>query len=160
MIANVLAGDMNKALYKDSSEFKLLKSLEGEWGGKGKMGAIETPDTVEFKVTSNSSALVERLFAGTSQGMATVYTDKDSKVSLTHYFSVSNQPKMDLAKHRGIRYEFVFSKKSDFYPKKEARMHALTMDYDGQDRLVQQWGTFEKGRSTGVHGFEFKRVEK
>lgn len=90
MIANVLVGDMNKALYKDSSEFEQLKTLEGEWGGKGKMGAIETPDTVEFKVTSNSSALVERLFAGTSQGMATVYTDKDSKVSLTHYFSVSN----------------------------------------------------------------------
>ena len=65
MTANVFAGDMNKALHKGSSEFEQLKTLEGKWEGKGKMGAIETQVTVEFKVTSNGSVLVERLFAET-----------------------------------------------------------------------------------------------
>lgn len=160
MMANVFAGDMNKAPYKGSREFEQLKTLEGKWEGKGKMGAMEMPVTLEYKVTSNGSALVERLFAGTPQEMTTVYTDRDSKVSLIHYCSIGNQPQMDLVKHSGMRYEFVFSKKSNFHPKKEAHMHALTIDYDGQDRLVQQWDMYEKGRSTGVHGFEFKRVEK
>ena len=160
MIVYGFAGDMSKAPYKGSSEFEQLKTLEGSWEGKGKMGSMEMPVTVEYKVTSNGSALVEKLFAGTPQEMVTVYTDRDSKVSLTHYCSIGNQPQMDLAKQSGMRYEFVFSKKSNFNPKKEAHMHALTIDYDGQDRLVQQWDMYEKGRSTGVHGFEFKRVEK
>jgi hypothetical protein len=160
IVSSGFAGDMSKAPYKGSSEFEQLKTLEGRWEGKGKMGAIETPVTVEYKITSNGSALVERLFAGTPQEMTTVYTDRDSKVSLTHYCSIGNQPQMDLVKQSGMRYEFMFSKKSNFNPKKEGHMHALTIDYDGQDRLVHQWDMFEKGKSTGVHGFEFKRVEK
>ena len=57
----------------DIAAFEQLKALAGRW--EGTMEAPATgPATIEFEVTSNGRAVLERQFGGTSHEMITVYS--------------------------------------------------------------------------------------
>ncbi len=136
--------------YTGSAEFERLKSLAGTW-----KGTTTEPDgkkwegTVEYAVTSNGSAVTEKLFAGTPHEMVSVYHDTKGKLSMTHYCGLGNRPELSLVSSTDNEMQFVFSNPSEIDPAKEMHMHSLKLTFDGKDKLVQDWKLFKDGSDAG-----------
>src|SRR5712692_3788414 len=62
-----------------------LKTLAGEWTGKGKHADHEMDATVSYKVTSGGTAVMETIGAGSDHEMVTLYTQDGDDLVLTHY---------------------------------------------------------------------------
>ena len=93
----------------DIAAFERLKTLAGRWEG-----TMEAPATgsalIEFEVTSNGRAVLERQFGGTSHEMITVYSLAYDRLQANHFCAMGNQPAYRLAdgsSPRDIRMEFV-----------------------------------------------------
>ena len=93
----------------DIAAFEQLKALAGRW--EGTMEAPATgPALIEFEVTSNGRAVLERQFGGTSHEMITVYSLAYDRLQANHFCAMGNQPAYRLAdgsSPRDIRMEFV-----------------------------------------------------
>ncbi len=136
--------------YVGSAEFERLKGLAGTWKGiTTEMNGEKWDATVEYSVTSNGSAVVEKLFSGTSHEMVSVYYDKKGKPSMTHYCGLANRPQLSLVSSNDHEIQFVFSNSNDIDPAKEMHMHALKLTFDGKDKLVQDWKLFKDGTEAG-----------
>src|SRR5690348_2757738 len=70
--------------------FERLKSLAGDWMGKGPGGQEIT--MLRFRVTAGGSALEETEFPGTDHEMVTVFHMDGDRLALTHYCHLGNQP--------------------------------------------------------------------
>ena len=153
----VYSTPMDMQPYKGSAEFEKLKGLIGQWEGKQIQGAEnETPVAVEYSLTSNGSALVEKLMAGTPHEMVTIYHDKQGRAALNHYCALGNQPQMDLVSATGNTLVFELSPASDIDVAKEDHMHGLTLEFD-DTHLKQSWTFYQNGQPVGMHVFEFSR---
>ena len=135
--------------YVGSPEFERLKGLTGVWKGSSEMDDEKHEATVEYYVTSNGSAVVEKLFPGTPHEMISVYHDKKGKLAMTHYCGFGNQPQLDLVSSNEKEMKFDFSNSNDIDPAKEDHMHSLTLTFDGKDKLVQNWGCMKGGADAG-----------
>ena len=77
------------------SAFDAFKKLAGDWVGKGAASPGQGEKvSVNFKVTSGGSAVVETEMPGTSQEMVTIIHPDGSDLVLTHYCAIGNQPQM------------------------------------------------------------------
>jgi hypothetical protein len=108
LMAPVAQGDP-AAQTVDIAAFEQLKALAGRWEG-----AMEAPATgsalLEFEVTSNGRAVLERQFGGTPHEMITVYSLAYDRLQANHFCAMGNQPAYRLAdgsSPRDIRMEFV-----------------------------------------------------
>jgi hypothetical protein len=136
--------------------FARLKSLVGDWQGR-----VETPSgppaQVEFRLTGNGSALVERLFPGTEHEMLTVYHMDGAELVLTHYCAMANQPRMKLVEGGAegeLRFEFAGGDNVD--PKTSLHMHAGRVVLD-KDSYESEWTVFSSGASAGSKRFFMRR---
>ena len=133
-----------------SADFDRLKALAGTWKGTSiEMNGVKSDAAVEDSVTSNGSAVVEKLFSGTPHEMVTIYYDQKGKPSMTHYCAIGNRPQMNLASSSATEMKFDFSQTSAIDPAKEDHMHSLTLTFDGKDKLVQTWKFFKNGAEAG-----------
>ncbi len=136
--------------YVGSAEFERLKGLAGTWKGTStEMNGEKWDGTVEYSVTSNGSAVVEKLFAGTPHEMVSVYYDNNGKAVMTHYCGLGNRPQLGLVSSNDHEMQFVFSNANEIDPAKEMHMHALKLTFDGKDKLVQDWKLFKDGAEAG-----------
>ena len=129
-----------------SAEFEKIKALAGTWKGNTLLNGKEEPAEIDYKVTSNGSAVVETLFPGTPQEMVSVYTDHGGKLSMTHYCAMGNQPQLDLAKTEGNTLDLAFSPSSGVQPG-EDRMDSLKITIEG-NKITQTW-TGQQGGKPG-----------
>ena len=141
-----------------SPEFEQLKTLAGTWKGTSKMeGGEEKEATIEYKVTSGGSAVVETLFPGTAEEMISVYhDDANGKLSMTHYCALGNQPQLDLKKAEGGHYVLSLSPSSSL-SSETAHMDALDLNLKG-DELIQTWTCHQPGKPDGATTISVKRV--
>ena len=153
------AGKMHMPPYEGSSALKAMKTLAGTWTGTHIMEGKEIPASVDYKVSSNGSAVVETMFPGTSQEMVTVYHDKGGKLAMTHYCSVGNQPHLDLVTMEGNILAFSLSSSGNAHLGDEGHMHDLTVTISDSDHLQQEWSYFEKGKYGGTTTFTLVRVQ-
>lgn len=79
----------------------LKETMTGNWQGRYTDGTFEAPTDwkpvrVEYRLTSNGTALVEDyLFGDTAAiGMTTVYHQDNNDLRLTHYCGAANHPSM------------------------------------------------------------------
>ena len=138
------------APYVGSAEFERMKGLAGTWKGTHEMaGNPSSEATVEYSVTSNGSAVVEKLFPGTPHEMISVYHDKSGKLAMTHYCGLGNRPEMKSVSSTPNEIKLDFSGPSDIDVAKDAHMHALTLTFDG-DILIQNWSYYKDGADAGT----------
>lgn len=154
-----LAGDDKapaKAASDKTSTFEKFKSLAGEWVGK--KGA-EGPDmTVQYKVTSGGSAVVETIMPGTDNEMVTVIHPDGDEVILTHYCMIGNQPQMKApGKSEDNKVAFKFVKATNLKSEKAFYMHDVTFTFVDKDTLKTEWTHFSDGAASGTAVFELKR---
>ncbi len=151
--------DHDMPVYTGSLEFERLKKLAGSWEGTHKMGNQEDAVRVEYAVTSNGSAVVEKLFPGTPHEMVSVYhDDKNKKLSMTHYCGVGNRPQMDLASSSEKEMTLSLSANSEIDPK-EGHMHSLTIDFIDDDHIVHHWAMYQDGQQIDSAVFTLQRVK-
>src|SRR6266852_9843928 len=98
---------------KMPASFDNVKALLGQWEGTTKMDGKDTPVTASYEMTAGGTAILERLFAGTPHEMVSVYHSDGTKVAMTHYCMLGNQPEMTLREADNNRTLFENGKKKD-----------------------------------------------
>src|SRR6266852_7737782 len=83
---------------KMPASFDNVKALVGQWERTTKMGDKDTPVTASYEMTAGGTAILERLLTGTPNEMVSVYHSDGTKVAITHYCMLGNQPEMTLRK--------------------------------------------------------------
>ncbi len=154
-----IAGETHPPPYKGSAAFESMKTLEGTWKGTHMIGEKEEPVTVEYKVSSNGSTIIETFFPGHEHEMISIYHDKDGKLSMTHYCSIGNQPEMDLVKAEGNTMEFSLSDEAHIDVTKDGHMHGLSMTKVDDNHLVHNWTMYQDGKSGGQTTMKLARIQ-
>ena len=113
--------------YEGSPALKTMKSLIGTWESSHIMHGKNIPASIEYKVSSNGSRVVETMFPGSSREMVNVYHDKAGQLAMTHYCSVGNQPHLDLVAMEGNRFSFSLLSENTANLTDEGHMHDLTI---------------------------------
>ncbi len=145
--------------YTGSEAFERVKTLVGSW--KGTMDAGKGPETItaSYKLTAADSAIVETVFEGTPHEMMSVYHDDSNRLlTMTHYCAEHNQPKMTLTGMADNRLTLDLSKDSDIDVARETHIHSFTILFDGDDKMTQQWVSFENGKEKQVVEIAYQRV--
>jgi hypothetical protein len=132
---------------KSSPAFDQVKSLVGEWQGKGNNG---TPVKATYEIVSNSSVLMERLQPSGEPEMITMYTLEGDHLVVTHYCSAGNQPVMQTPPVSSAtgKYEFKFVRASGMKSLEEGHMVALTLSMPDKDHLTELWTFSENGKTS------------
>ena len=139
--------------------FARLKTLEGDWEGPAPF-AGGPKLRAEYRVTSNGTALAERLFPGTPHEMMTVYYLDGSDLVLTHYCA-GNQPHMKLVAGGAegeLKFDFASATNLDVH--KDSHMHQATFKTVASDHYEAEWTTMSEGKIAGSHTFAMTRVGK
>jgi len=140
----------------NSDEFNKLKSMVGTWEGVMDMAKEGEPQkyVVEYKLTSNGSALLETSFPDTPHEMVSVYYDDNGKLSMKHYCALGNQPFMQLTGSDVNSISLDFADSNSIVPDKEPHMHSLKIGLDGEDSMTQTWTYYD-----GNGGHEIKTIK-
>ena len=113
-----------------------------------------------YEVTSNGSAAVELLGPGTPFEMVSVYHDEKSKLAMTHYCAIGNQPRLALQSASPDSIKLAFAKDNVINPKREDHMHSLAITFLGPDQVQQEWGGYKGGKPTKPTVFTLTRVKE
>jgi hypothetical protein len=143
-----------------SETFERMKQLAGSWEGTQDMGQGPMTITASYTLTAGGSAIVETLFEGTPHEMVTVYYDNPRhKLSLTHYCMLRNRPKMTVQNTTPNDVSFDLAPNSGINAAKDDHMHSFTIDFEGDDKIVQHWTRFAGGKKKEVVDLAFNRVK-
>ena len=155
----VLAEVTEPPPYEGSAALKAMKALAGTWEGTHIMHGKEVPATIEYKVSSNGSTVVETMFPGSKHEMINVYHDKAGNLAMTHYCSVGNQPHLDLVAMEGKTLSFTLSSEDTVHLADEGHMHDFKITVADSGHMKQEWSFFEKGKQGGKTTFDLVRVQ-
>ena len=144
-----------------SKDFNRIKTLVGTWEGSSDMGMKGKPQkiNIQYQLTSNNSAIVETLFPGTPHEMVSVYHDIKGKLSMKHYCAMGNQPLMELSSSDDNSIFLDFSANNILYPDKEPHMHSLSIVFENNDSIVQNWTYYNGSEGKVIHSFKLTRVK-
>jgi hypothetical protein len=120
-----------------SPELQKIKSLEGRWSSTTSMfGKPNEKVYTEYEVTSGGSAVLERIFPGTSNEMVSVYYDDDKgRLAMTHYCIMRNRPTLKLASSNADTITMDVSKIEGLKSKKDPAMGGATLHFIDQNHF-------------------------
>lgn len=144
-----------------SKDFNRIKTLVGTWEGSSDMGMKGEAQkiNIQYQLTSNNSAIVETLFPGTPHEMVSVYHDIKGKLSMKHYCALGNQPLMELSSSDDNSISLDFSANNILDPDKEPHMHSLSIVFESDDSIVQNWTYYNGSEGKVIHSFKLTRVK-
>ena len=128
----------------DRAVFDQLKSLAGRWEGRVDDASAATV-AFELQVTSNGTAVLERVFAGEPHEMTTVYYLANGQLFATHYCSLGNQPAFKLvpgSKPSDIVMDLAGG--TGFDPQTDQHAHGVRIQSLDAGKLRIEW-QFRKG---------------
>jgi hypothetical protein len=160
LAAAVIGFALDAKVWSDdkASRLDVLKRLAGDWTGTIKHGSNEHDVSVNYKVTSGGSAVVETLLAGTEHEMVTVFYEDGDDLVLTHYCMLHNQPHMR-AKHGGPadKLEFEFDGGTNIKSDKDQHMHDMTLQVLSDDHIKAAWTMYKDGKNMHTATLDLKR---
>lgn len=135
-----------------------LSGLIGEWKGTGPDGK---PVAVSYKLTSNSSTLVETIQPEAGPSMTTMYHQAGKNFMLTHYCALNNQPRMKAKPYKAgdKTLAFSFVDATNLKSPKDMYMHQLTFEFTDSDHFSQHWVSVKDGKNQPPHVFQYERVK-
>jgi hypothetical protein len=150
--ASLLHGDTPKAA--DRAAFDELKSLVGDWEGTIPTGIQKA----HFELIADNSVLASRLSGGMPHDMHTMFHMDGSRLMLTHYCAMHNQPRMLLVPAKDPkRIVFRFKDGTNIAPG-GGHMNQVAFIIEGPDRHIEEWTYLLKGKETTSRS-EFRRKE-
>ena len=138
-----------------SAAFDRLKSLAGEWSATDPSGK-QFSDS--FRLVSNNTALEETFQSEHDNQMVTLYTPDGSRLALTHYCSMGNQPHLQTPALSADASEFAFSFTSatNLASNEDKHMQALTLKIEDNDHFTETWTLHADGKDQ-TETFHFTR---
>jgi hypothetical protein len=141
--AVLAAGPAAMAAPDAQTSFASLKSLAGNWTGKGSGGH---PVQVSYRVTANGTALMSEINAGT-EDMITMFHLDGSRLLLTHYCASGNQPRMvATASPDGKTVTFNFLDATNLAGPQAAHMHRLVITMLDAAHHTEEWDFLQNGK--------------
>ena len=129
-------------------EFEQLKRMVGQWEGTTQNENKPQPVQAVYELTSGGTAILERLFAGTLHEMVSVYYADGDQLAMTHYCMLGNRPKLSLRKSGKNQLVFEMNGTDGISSKDEMHMHQVTMTFDKDGQLKQEWVGYDQGKAT------------
>ena len=140
------AAKMDMAPKPGSVEFERIKSWAGKWEGASTGHGGTEKATLEYRVTSGGSAVEEKLFAGTSHEMVSMYYDnKNGKVGMTHFCMLGNRPHLELKSADAGKIDLDWIPGGGVDPN-EMHMHSLSIATPDPTHITQTWTAFKDGK--------------
>ena len=133
--------------------FEKIKSLAGEWEGKGHDDQMTS---VSYEVISGGSAVMEVLNEGEDDNMVTVYHLDGDKLIMTHYCSSGNQPRMKAEMIDDNNINFSFTNATNLAKTSDGHMYKLNFNFDDNNNFSQIWTWIEDGKEMPA-AFNWKR---
>lgn len=142
------------------TRFEALLALEGDWVAQDvdEEGA-PTRTPVRWRATSGGTAIEEILNEGSEHEMVTMIHRDLGELSLTHYCTLGNQPRMVAVSAPGeipIRFECVGGQ--GMASEDDAHMHAVSYDILDESHVIATWTLHEAGEMAHERAFDFVRV--
>ncbi len=143
---------------ESSPAFDKLKSLAGTWQGTSEMHGKTEKVKIAYRVTSGGSAVEETFFPGTPKEMISMYHQDGKRLVMTHYCALGNQPRMQSKTlDRTDKLEFSFDDATGLKSKKDPYMGALTLTFNDDKTITQEWTLFENRQAKGTTVMSLKR---
>lgn len=144
------------AASKSQPEFDKIKSLAGNWEGKGTAG---NPVQINYRVVSGGTAVVESILEKPEAEMITVYYLDGDRLMLTHYCMANNQPRMraDAPASNPATIKFSFVDATNLSSPDDGHMDAHSIEWKDADHVNQHWTWRQKGGQK-VETFELHRT--
>lgn len=161
VIGPLCAGDLQQGDYilkPFSRNFERLAKVVGVWEG-----TVKHPDgtkedvTVEYRLTSGNSALLETLFKDSPHEMVSVYHDDGDAIMMNHFCGLGNQPRMRATGFDKNQIHFQFVDASNMASPAESHMHALTITFIDDQHIRHEWENFEDGKKQHTAVFALTR---
>lgn len=138
----VQAADV-KANVDATAAWSKLKSLVGEWEGKGDMGKVY----LSYELIAGGTALVERERTDKTPEMLTIYHLDGKRLVLTHYFMAGNQPRMEAKSFNpgtgDLAFDFVDA--TNMPSPGSGHMRSVSMKLMDDRHLSSEWRFYENG---------------
>lgn len=136
---------------------------------KGMVGRRETDDPmgkgsdmanmgIEYHLTANDSAVVERTAPGTPMERMSVSHDTGGVLTMTHYCMLGNQPRIKLESASGGQLTMIFDG-TGVDDLDAPQMHSVTIAFNGSDEMSQTWAIHEGGDQAKENTMVFHRVQ-
>jgi hypothetical protein len=136
--------------------FARLKSLVGNWEGKGANGAVVR---ATFKLVASDSALLETdtYFDGSTE--LTVYSMDIDHVCLTRYSKANNQPRLEADPNSGDAREldFSFVGATNLHHMEIGHVQRLRLRFLDEDHFTATWTWHHNGAEQDMV-FQFQRT--
>ena len=155
LVAYAASSDSHKP-FDAKTAYSQLQSLEGEWQADTPMGKAH----VTYESIAGGSALVERDTMEHMPPMETVFHLDGSRLMLTHYCDLGNQPRLEARaydKQTG-KLEFAFLDATNLASAAASHMHNAHYRFIDANNFTSQWELYENGRQKSVESFEFTRA--
>jgi hypothetical protein len=154
--------EVKPSVDESKAAFERIKALAGDWSGPGDEGAEMTTMNVRYRVTAAGSVVEETIMPGTPHEMISMYYLDNGRLKMTHYCSAGNQPTMfaqpQAAQDTSLaKVNFVFDHGTNMADSKVAHMHALELEFRGNDRLVTKWANWSDGKLGHEATFQIER---
>lgn len=144
-----------------AAQFEQLKTLVGEWRGKGTHGEEVTDASISYRITAAGSVVMETMFGGTDHEMVTMYHLDGEDLMLTHYCALRNQPRMKATPSSDTsEIAFTYIDGTNMGSDKAPHMHSVTFAFLGEDQLKTVWSMHADGAEQSQAKFSLKRVVK
>lgn len=139
---------------------KHFLQLEGEWVGTHvNHEGQEEQLMLVYRNVSGGTAVEERIFAGTSKEMITVYHgDGSNRVLMTHYCALGNQPRLKLQETDGKVFDFVYVDGVGIDRETTGHMGGMKMTLVDENTIQSEWAYYEGGKEKNVTKMTFVRT--
>jgi len=123
---------------KSTAAFEKLKSLNGEWQGRGEG---DRQVDVSYQIVSGGSVLLETLQGTNEPPMVTLYHTDGDRLMMTHYCSIGNQPRMAAQAPAGEIKDinFTFVDITNLTNPSAGHMRGLVFTFQDKDHIRQEW---------------------
>ncbi len=136
-----------------STGFEKIKSLAGNWEGKGHDNQMTS---VSYEIISGGTAVMEVLNEGEDDNMVTIYHLDGDKLLMTHYCSSGNQPRMKAEMKDVNNVDFTFVDATNLAKSTDGHMHKLSFSFADNNNFSQTWTWAEDGKEMPAT-FNWKR---
>jgi hypothetical protein len=148
--ASLLRGDTSKVA--SLAAFDELKSLAGDWEATVATGI----QSAHFELIADNSVLASRLSGGMPHDMHTMFHMDGSRLMLTHYCAMHNQPRMVLVPGGDPKkLVFRFKDGTNIAPG-DGHMNQVAFIIDGSNHHIEEWTYLAKDKETTTR-CEFRR---
>ena len=144
-------------------QFEKIKSLVGDWyltGGNQLGKELEPDPEVPFLTYATSAAgncVIEKLVAGQTKEMTTVYFFDNGQLSRHHYCSLGNQPSMVAVSAEGDEIVFQLLAVGNMSDPNDLHISSHSLKFAGEDKLTALWGATKEQTAASSSVFNVER---